>query len=337
MAADGAGNVYIANYAGSAGIVEWKASTQQTTTLLAPQPLPNSTNYNPTGVAATLNGDLFFTEFGNGVLFNILGALPNAFLPSAVSVSGAAGSGVVNVLPATENPGLSQQTISSSVPWLTIGTISSGTVNFTYTANTTGATRSTSLVILGQVVNISQGSLTAQSISFFALPNEVVGTGPYTLSASTSSGLAVSFASTTPGICAVSGSQVTLVTTGTCTIQATQGGDATYGPATPVSESFQVTLPAQTVTFGALSGQAAGTAPFALTATASSGLGVTFASLTSGVCTVSGSTVTLVAAGTCKILATQAGSSSYAPASATQEFLVTASGGGADDCLRGAE
>ncbi len=44
---------------------------------------------------------------------------------------------------------------------------------------------------------------------------------------------------------------------------------------------------AQTITFGPLSGVIIGAAPFMLTATASSGLTVTFASTTTGVCTVS--------------------------------------------------
>ena len=48
-----------------------------------------------------------------------------------------------------------------------------------------------------------------------------------------------------------------------------------------------------------------------LTATASSGLGVSFASTTTRVCTVSGTTLTSVAAGTCKVTASQAGDDDY--------------------------
>ena len=59
----------------------------------------------------------------------------------------------------------------------------------------------------------------------------------------------------------------------------------------------------QTITFGALAGQTYGVAPFTIGATASSGLPVSFASLTTAVCTVSGNTVTIVAAGTCTIQA----------------------------------
>jgi hypothetical protein len=163
-----------------------------------------------------------------------------------------------------------------------------------------------------------------QTISFGALSNEVLGTAPFTLSATASSGLSVSFASTTSAVCTVAGDTVTLAAAGTCTIQATQAGNATYAAATPVNQSFQVTQQSQTITFGALSNQALGTAPFTLSATASSGLTVSFASTTSSVCTVSGDTATLLAAGTCTIQATQAGNASYAAATpVSQSFQVT--------------
>jgi hypothetical protein len=36
------------------------------------------------------------------------------------------------------------------------------------------------------------------------------------------------------------GATITLVATGTCTVQASQAGNATYNPATPVSRNFTV-------------------------------------------------------------------------------------------------
>ncbi len=80
----------------------------------------------------------------------------------------------------------------------------------------------------------------------------------------------------------------------------------------------------QTITFGALSNQLLGSAPFTVSATASSGLTVSFASTTSPVCTVSSATVTLVSTGTCSITASQAGNTAYAAApSVTQSFTVS--------------
>jgi hypothetical protein len=60
------------------------------------------------------------------------------------------------------------------------------------------------------------------------------------LSATASSGLTVSFASLTTGVCTVSGTVASLTNPGTCTIQATQAGNATYAAAQPVNQSFTV-------------------------------------------------------------------------------------------------
>jgi ABC-type Fe3+-hydroxamate transport system substrate-binding protein len=127
----------------------------------------------------------------------------------------------------------------------------------------------------------------------------------------------------TTAVCTMSGKTVTLVGVGACTIQATQLGNVDWAAAAPVSQSFEVSKGAQTITFGSLSNQTLGTAPFTITAAASSGLAVTFTSNTKHVCTVSGGQVTLVAAGTCTIEATQAGTVDYQAATpVTQSFQV---------------
>ena len=96
----------------------------------------------------------------------------------------------------------------------------------------------------------------SQSISFGALTDEPLNASGISVSASSTSGLPVSFSSLTPAVCTATGSvangtligqlAVTLVATGTCTIQAAQAGDATYLAASPVTRSFQV-LPSPAV------------------------------------------------------------------------------------------
>ncbi|MFT3792786.1 MAG: Ig-like domain repeat protein [Rudaea sp.] len=56
--------------------------------------------------------------------------------------------------------------------------------------------------------------------------------------ASASSGLVVSYASLTPAVCSISGSTVTMVAAGTCTISASQAGDANWQAAASVSQSI---------------------------------------------------------------------------------------------------
>jgi hypothetical protein len=157
--------------------------------------------------------------------------------------------------------------------------------------------------------------LAAQTITFADPGAQAVGT-PLTLVATASSGLTVSFASTTPTVCTVSGTTASFLTTGTCTIQATQAGNATYAAATPVPQSFAVngsSLTQQTITFANPGTQTVGT-PLTLVATASSGLPVSFASTTASVCTVSGATATFLIAGNCSITASQSGNATYAAA-----------------------
>jgi uncharacterized repeat protein (TIGR03803 family) len=176
----------------------------------------------------------------------------------------------------------------------------------------------------GGVVFRIGGGFKIQTISFGALSNQPYGTAPFNVGATASSGLTVGFGSQTPAICTVSGTTVSLVAGGTCTIQATQAGNATYAAATPVNQSFRVTPASQTIAFGALPNQPYGAAPFMVSATASSGLAVSFNSQTTPVCKVSGTTVTLVTVGTCTIQATQAGNADYtAAAPVDQSFQVT--------------
>ncbi len=145
------------------------------------------------------------------------------------------------------------------------------------------------------------------------------------MSATASSGLPVSFTSTTTPVCTVSGSTVTLVSAGAnCTIEATQAGNSYYGAAPATTRTFWIFKEAQTITFATIPPQTVGT-PLTLSATASSGLAVTFTSTTTGVCTVSGTTATFIESGTCTIEAKQAGNTDYGAApTIARSFTVNA-------------
>ena len=169
---------------------------------------------------------------------------------------------------------------------------------------------------LSRSFTVDGPSLQPQTITFNTPASQTVGT-PLTLSATASSGLPVSFVSQTTSVCTVSSSASTFITTfattGMCTIQASQGGNGTWAAATPVSRSFTVNADPQTITFNTPGTQTVGT-PLTLSATASSGLAVSFASQTTSVCTVSGTKTTFVTAGTCTIQASQAGNGTWAAA-----------------------
>ena len=174
------------------------------------------------------------------------------------------------------------------------------------------------------VIGLNLAPLVAQSISFPALSNQALGAADFEAGASASSGLTVSYSASPASVCTVSGSAVHLVNGGTCTVTASQAGDAVYAAASNVSQSFTV-LYGQTITFNAIAAQTLGSNPIALQATTSSGLALSYSSSTPAVCTVSGSTLTLVSAGTCSITASQAGNGSYAAATpVAQSFAVNA-------------
>ena len=166
-----------------------------------------------------------------------------------------------------------------------------------------------------------------QTITFGPISSRTLGASPFAVAAVASSGLAVALSSLTDSVCSLSGNTVTLIAAGTCTVRASQSGNATYAAAPNVDQSFTVTssLVSQAITFPALNSRSLGGVPFDVSATASSGLAVTFSSLSNGVCTLASNTVTLLAAGTCTIRASQAGNASYAPAAnVDQSFTVTA-------------
>ena len=78
----------------------------------------------------------------------------------------------------------------------------------------------------------------------------------------------------------------------------------------------------QIIAFANAGNQTVGT-PFILSATASSGLPVSFSSATLSICAVSGMTASFIAVGTCTIQATQAGNSTYAAANpVSQTFAI---------------
>ncbi|MGA9669515.1 MAG: hypothetical protein WBQ94_09920 [Terracidiphilus sp.] len=99
---------------------------------------------------------------------------------------------------------------------------------------------------------------TQQTINFGPIPVQPANS-TFVLTATASSGLPVSFTSTTPAICSVSGSTASLLAVGSCIIQANQTGNPVYAAAPTVAQTFAVSLAAQTITFAAIPAQAINT------------------------------------------------------------------------------
>jgi hypothetical protein len=98
--------------------------------------------------------------------------------------------------------------------------------------------------------------------------------------------------------------------------------DANYAGST--SGTLTIAPASQTITFGALAAKRIGEEAFPLSATASSGLPVSFSGGNPSVATISGNIVTLVGSGSAVITASQGGDSNYsAAASVTQMLTLT--------------
>jgi hypothetical protein len=155
----------------------------------------------------------------------------------------------------------------SSLPNLVIGTTqnltvtvpSSGTVTITATGSPSGACTYAN----GVITAVAEGTCsiratspatstyaeaaatktfsitkTLQTITFAAIANQPL-PGPLTVSATSTSGLTVSFAAS--GNCTVTGTTVSFTGQGTCTVTASQAGNGSYAAATSVSRTFSIT------------------------------------------------------------------------------------------------
>lgn len=112
-------------------------------------------------------------------------------------------------------------------------------------------------------------SPTDQTITFGALTNRTFGDPTFAISASASSGLAVSFSAS--GNCTVSGTMVSLTGAGTCAITADQAGNPSFNPAPSVVQSFTIAKATPLITWNPpssmLYGQALGSTQLNATAT----------------------------------------------------------------------
>src|SRR5207247_2535262 len=186
-------------------------------------------------------------------------------------------------------------------------------------ANQAGNTNYNAAPQVSQSFTISKMN---QTITFGALSGKTFGDADFSVSATASSALTVSFSTASTACTVTTGGLVHIVSGGGCAIDANQAGNTNYNPAPPagdenynaaaeVSQTFTIAKTDQTITFGALSGKTFGDADFSVSASASSGLVVSFTAGATDQCTVTGTSVHLTGAGSCTITAHQAGDGNY--------------------------
>jgi subtilase family serine protease len=112
-----------------------------------------------------------------------------------------------------------------------------------------------------------------------------------------------------------------ILSIGTHTLTVSYSGDDNYAPAAPQSVSFIVLQLPQTITFPNPGTQLYGAGPVTLTATATSGLPVSY-QVNSGPATVSGSVLTLTGVGTISVTASQPGNATYFAATPVTDTFI---------------
>jgi hypothetical protein len=176
----------------------------------------------------------------------------------------------------------------------------------TITASQVGNSDYNAATPVNRSVSIGKG---AQTITFNTLTTIAV-KGTSNISASTSSGLQLTFTSNTPNVCKIRGSTVMGVKAGICNVTARQAGNTNYNAAIPVTKSVTISKSTQTITFNTLPTVVLNK-KVTLSATASSGLIVKFTSNSSSICRVTGKIMTALKKGVCTITASQVGNSDY--------------------------
>ena len=293
-------------------------------------------------VTGDFNGDgiqdLAVTDSSNGQLNVLLGTLTpttsalsttsspltitfGATVPMSVAVSDNSSAfqpltGVANFSDGATVIGAASQSTSPFTFTTPILNVGSHALTATYSGGSgSGPSSSNTLNVLVQ---------NTQTISFPGLSSVTLGVAPFTISATASSGLTVTFNSNSSLVFTVNVATVTIIAVGTCSITAQQAGGGNYGPAPPATQFFGVVAGTQTVTLDAIPPTTLGTSPFVVAAQASSQLPVTVASSTPAICKTSGTLVQLLATGTCTIQANQAGNANFSSAGATDNFPVLA-------------
>ena len=195
-------------------------------------------------------------------------------------------------------------------------------ISVTYDGNATAPTNAGSYAVVATLTNADYAAAPAVGTLIIAKADQAAfaltapatatyGAGAVLLSANGGSGTgAATYSSLSLAACSVnatSGETNILTGVGSCVVSATRAGDANYNAITAASASIGLLQASQAITFAVLPEMTYGDAAFTLSATSSAGLPVSFSAVAGSNCSVTGSTVGLTGAGSCAVLATQAG------------------------------
>jgi gliding motility-associated-like protein len=176
-----------------------------------------------------------------------------------------------------------------------------------------------------RILSIENAVKLNQTITFGTLPVKLTGDADFYLTATSSSGLPVIYSGNNTAVATITGNLVHITGVGSAVITASQPGNTTYNAASNVQQTLSVNNPNQAISFGAIPGKTYGDADFTVTATASSGLTVSFSGDNPSVATVTtAGLIHITGAGSVVITASQDGNGTYNAAEpVSQTFFVS--------------
>jgi len=131
--------------------------------------------------------------------------------------------------------------------------------------------------------------------------------------------------SKTPSVCAPSGFYVQVIAGGICILHYSSLETKDFLASDVYELRFEIVRDPQTMNFTPPATANLSAKTLALSATASSGGVITYQTTSTGICSITGSTLNLLKGGNCSITATQAGSATLAPISATATVMIAGS------------
>ena len=166
------------------------------------------------------------------------------------------------------------------------------------------------------------------SINVETIKNQINFTAPKIISKSSvysSAGLIVVGNSLTPNVCISFEKYIQLNSRGTCQISYQTQASESFLASDVYVQSFEIEGNSQTITFTPPATANISAKTLALSATASGGGVITYQTTSTGICSITGSTLNLLKGGNCSITATQAGTTTLAPISATATVMIAGS------------
>jgi hypothetical protein len=302
-------------------VVNTTSSAGSTFTIQATQPVPTISS---TGTLAAIN-----TNFGTASS-NTSFSVSGSNLAAGISINPPAGFQVSTSSIFASNIGTNGSPITISP---TSGTVSATTIYVRIPSTTAVGSYSGNIALTttgATTVNVATVSSTvsaiAPTIGTMVAINKTYGDADFSLTApSSNSSGAFTYSSSDQSVATISGSTVTIVGAGTATITATQAANGNYTSGTKTASLTVNTSAPSLSSFNSITKNYGDTA-FTLTAPTSNSSGAfTYSSSDQSVATISGSTVTIVGAGTATITATQAASGNYASGSTTATLTVNSS------------